>query len=71
MLETALSEQKTIEKLKTASNRPYGRKDDRLGKCLICGERVRTAQSYITTREGYTHRKCLKKWLKNRGRGEK
>jgi hypothetical protein len=37
-------------------------KGNKLGKCLICRERVRTSQSYITTGEGYAHRNCLKEW---------
>lgn len=65
MLETVLSEQKTIEKLKNPVRKNRDRKGDKLGKCLICGERVRTSQNYITTSEGYTHKKCLREWRSN------
>ncbi|MDY6788575.1 MAG: hypothetical protein SVV03_01290 [Candidatus Nanohaloarchaea archaeon] len=63
MLETVLSERKAIEKLKTKSSR--SRKGNKLGKCLICGERVRTSHDYLTTSEGYTHKNCLKEWRGN------
>ncbi|MFB6144871.1 MAG: hypothetical protein ABEJ99_00015 [Candidatus Nanohaloarchaea archaeon] len=36
----------------------------KLGRCLICGERVRTSQNHLTTAEGYTHKSCLKTWKK-------
>ncbi|MFO7793980.1 MAG: hypothetical protein R6V35_03305 [Candidatus Nanohaloarchaea archaeon] len=32
----------------------------KLGKCLICGERVDTEEIYITATEGYAHTHCLK-----------
>lgn len=40
-------------------------KGNKLGKCLICKERVRTSQKYITTGEGYAHKNCLKEWRKS------
>jgi len=36
--------------------------DKNLGKCLICGERVKNSQRYLTVSEGYTHKGCLKEW---------
>ena len=31
-----------------------------LGKCLICGERVKSDEIYVTAEEGYAHTNCLK-----------
>lgn len=57
MLKTLLSEERR-RKLKT-STEDEGKK---LGKCVLCGERVKTDQRYLTTSEGYTHKACLKEW---------
>jgi len=45
------------EKFKT-----YLNGKEKLGKCLICDDRVRKSDSYVTTSEGYTHKTCLKEW---------
>ena len=36
--------------------------DEKLGKCLICEDRVRKNQNYLTTAEGYVHGNCLQQW---------
>ncbi|MFB6116848.1 MAG: hypothetical protein ABEK10_05065 [Candidatus Nanosalina sp.] len=35
--------------------------EQRLGKCIICNQRVKTSHTYLTTAEGYTHRSCLER----------
>lgn len=31
----------------------------RLGNCVLCGDRVHTNESYLKTRDGYCHRGCI------------
>lgn len=45
-------------------NSPTSEKRGKLGNCPICEERVRKKHEYLTTSEGYTHRKCLREWKK-------
>ena len=56
MLETLLSEEQR-RKLNPSTKAQKGKK---LGKCVLCSERVRTNQRYLTASEGYTHKECLK-----------
>ena len=58
MLETLLSEEHR-RKLNPSTQAQEGKK---LGKCVLCSDRVRTSQRYLTTSEGYTHKQCLKEW---------
>lgn len=44
------------QKTQTAS---IGYHEKTYGKCIICGDRVRGSDQYITAVEGYTHRKCI------------
>ncbi|MFT4867678.1 MAG: hypothetical protein ACI9LV_000279 [Candidatus Nanohaloarchaea archaeon] len=32
---------------------------DRLGICLICGQRVHSDESHVEAAEGYAHHNCL------------
>lgn len=31
----------------------------RLGKCVLCGDRVFSDESFIKTSDGYCHRNCI------------
>lgn len=53
MLETVLRD------LRESRTKPAGR---RLGRCLICRERVKTNHEHIVASEGYAHKTCLEEW---------
>ena len=31
----------------------------KLGRCIVCGDRVKKESDYLTTVDGYCHRDCL------------
>jgi len=39
----------------------------KLGRCLICNERVKKDDLYITAEEGYAHTACIKRIKRPKG----